>query len=101
MEQVLQQIGWPLRGSSLQRRGPCPIHATKDDRHRCFSVHLGKQIFQCFDADCAAQGNALDLWAKWRRLPLYEAAIDLAQTFNLDPYGNREEEPVSPPHKPR
>src|SRR5262245_28746287 len=42
MEQVLAQLGWlsKLKGSGPQRRGPCPVHADHDVRHRSFSVHL-------------------------------------------------------------
>jgi hypothetical protein len=58
-----------------------------------FSAHLGKHIFQCFHAECRAQGNVLDLWAAVHQLPLYEAALRLAETFHLP--RNREEEPVS------
>lgn len=106
MEQALGQLGWlaSLQGTPPQLRGPCPLHGQQQDR-RCFSVHLTKQIFRCFHKDCAAQGNVLDLWAAARHLPLYDAALDLANTFHLDPYGNREEEPVLPlpiaePHNP-
>jgi len=48
-----------------------------------FSVNLGKNIFQCFHAACGAQGNVLDLWAAVHHLPLYEAAVQLAETFQL------------------
>jgi len=40
----------------------------------------------------AAHGNVLDLWAAVQGLPLYEAALHLAETFGLR--RNREEEPV-------
>jgi CHC2 zinc finger len=94
MEQVLQQLGLShtLRGRGLQRRGPCPIHSQPNEKKATFSAHLGKHLFQCFDAECRAQGNVLDLWAAVHRLPLYEAALHLAQTFQLP--RNREEEPV-------
>jgi transposase len=94
MEQVLQQLGLlqTLRGRGLQRRGPCPIHGQGNDSQPTFSAHLGKGLFQCFHATCGAQGNVLDLWAAVRKLSLYEAALDLAQTFQLP--RNREEEPV-------
>jgi len=94
MEQVLQHLGlFPqLRGRGQQRRGPCPVHSQPTDAKRTFSVHLGKNAFQCFYAECAAKGNVLDLWAAIRRLPLYEAALDLAETFQVP--RNREEEPV-------
>jgi transposase len=95
MEQVLQQLGRldGLRGRGLQRRGPCPIHGQATDTQPTFSAHLGKNIFQCFHADCGATGNVLDLWAAVHRLPLYEAALHLAETFHLP--RNREEEPVT------
>jgi DNA primase len=85
LEQVLRELGWwdCLRGSSVQRRGPCPIHGAKETNSRCFSVNLHKNIFQCFDAACAAKGNVLDLWAKRHRLPLPDAARNLAQRFTL------------------
>jgi hypothetical protein len=58
-------------------------------------VHLGKGVFQCFQAGCRAQGNVLDLWAAVHQLPLYEAALHLAETFRLP--RNRAEEPVGEP----
>jgi transposase len=94
MEQVLERLGIlsNLRARGQQRRGPCPIHSQPTDRRRTFSAHLGKNLFQCFHADCAAHGNVLDLWATLHHLSLYEAALDLADTFHLR--RNREEEPV-------
>jgi transposase len=94
MEQVLQQLGLldTLRGRGLQRRGPCPLHGQPNNTQPTFSAHLGKQFFQCFHADCRAQGNVLDLWAALHQLPLYEAALHLAETFGLP--RNRAEEPV-------
>jgi transposase len=94
MEQVLRHLGLfeQLRGRGLQRRGCCPVHGQPGQGQKTFSVHLGKQVFQCFEASCAVSGNVLDLWAAVRRLPLYEAALDLAATFHLP--RNREEEPV-------
>jgi transposase len=94
MEQALRHLGLfeQLRGRSLQRRGCCPVHSQPGQGQKTFSVHLGKQVFQCFEASCAVSGNVLDLWAAVRRLPLYDAALDLAATFHLP--RNREEEPV-------
>lgn len=85
MEQVLSHLGClsHLKGSGPQRRGPCPVHDDGQERRRSFSVHLGKNIFQCFHRPCAAQGNVLDLWAAVHKLDLYPAAIHLAQTFKL------------------
>jgi transposase len=94
MEQVLRHLGLleGLRGRGQQLRGRCPVHAPARVKEQTFSVHLGKNVFQCFQAECGAQGNVLDLWAALQRLPLYEAALHLAATFHL--CVNREEEPV-------
>jgi transposase len=94
LEQVLRHLGFfdQLRGRRQQRRGPCPVHAQPNDSQKTFSAHLGKNIFQCFHATCAAQGNVLDLWAAVHRMPIYDAALHLAATFHLPM--NREEEPV-------
>jgi transposase len=94
LEQVLAHLGLlgQLHGSGPQRRGPCPVHSHPGDRDRTFSVHLGKNAFRCFQADCGVQGNVLDLWAAIHRLPLYDAALNLAETFGLP--RSREEEPV-------
>jgi hypothetical protein len=104
MEQVLDHLGILalFRGTTRQRRGPCPVHADSPARlpskqHTC-SVQLERNIFQCFQADCAAHGNVLDLWAAVHRLPLYEAALHLAATFQLP--RNREEEPVRTARQP-
>jgi transposase len=95
IEAVLSYLGIlaGLRGSEQQRRGVCPLHGRPEDRNHTFSVHLGKNIFRCFDSGCGAQGNVLDLWAAMKQLPLYEAAQELATTFKLK--RNREEEPVN------
>ena len=68
------------------------MHGQATERTPTFSVHLGKNVFQCFQADCAVHGNVLDFWAAVHRLPLYDAALHLAATFQLR--RNREEEPV-------
>jgi transposase len=94
MEQVLQHLNLldGLRGRGQQRRGPCPIHSQGTSTQPTFSAHLGKNVFQCFQADCGVQGNVLDLWAAVHHLPLYEAALHLAETFQVP--RNREEEHV-------
>ena len=83
IEEVLKHLGYfdPLRGSGPQRRGPCPLHHAPAERHRSFSVHLGKGVFRCFHPECQAQGNTLDLWAAYHRLPVGEAAQSLAETL--------------------
>jgi transposase len=96
MERVLSQLGalHQLRGRGSQRRGACPIHGSQGMGGRPFSVHLGKNIFRCLNPACAKQGNVLDLWAALHHLPLREAAINLAETFQLElapaaSHGNR------------
>jgi transposase len=94
MAKVLQHLGLlaELRGRGQQLRGRCPLHGQPGDKERTFSVNLSKNIYRCFHAECASQGNVLDLWAAVHNLPLYEAGLHLAQTFGL--LRNREEEPV-------
>lgn len=73
-----------FRGSSEQLRGPCPFHAPQSENGRSFSVNLSKNVFQCFKADCEAEGDVIDFWATWQQLPSYDAALHLARTFNLE-----------------
>jgi hypothetical protein len=93
LERVLRHLGLfdDLRGHKPPLRGRCPLHEG-DRRCRTFSVHLDKNLFQCFPAACQTHGNALDFWAAYHRLPIYQAALHLADTFQL--LRNREEEPV-------
>jgi transposase len=77
-----------LRGSSSQRKGPCPLHGPKSDgqkRGRTFSVNLDKNVFQCFQPNCARKGDVIDLWAAVKGVTLRQAAVNLVQTFNLEP----------------
>jgi DNA primase len=86
MTGVLDHLGLSsrLRGNGPQRRGACPLHRG-DARGRTFSVHLEAQVFQCFDPKCAAKGDVIDLRSKLHRMPLKDAALDLVQTFHLEP----------------
>jgi transposase len=95
LERIFSHLGLlhQMHGRGNQRRGPCPIHGQPTDRQHTFSAHLGKNVFQCFQRECAVHGNVLDFWAALHRLPLYDAALHLADTFQLLP--NREEEPVT------
>src|SRR5687768_6838481 len=85
LEQVLKHLGYldRFRGRSAQRYGPCPFHAAKGEGSRSFSVNLKKHVFRCCDPNCQVQGNALDLWALAHRMPLYQAALHLADTYHL------------------
>ena len=94
IEQVLCHLNLrsELSGRGPQLRARCPLHSQAGAKDRTFSVHLGKNIFQCFDPECATHGNVLDLWAALHNLPLYEAAVHVAGTFGL--LRNREEATV-------
>jgi DNA primase len=83
IEQVPRHLGHldPLRGFGPQRRGPCPLHDPPSHPHRSFSVHPRKGVFRCFHPECQAQGNTLDLWAAYHRLPVGQAAESLANIF--------------------
>jgi transposase len=90
LRQVLQHLGVLHRfrnssGWGSQLRGPCPLHQSRSERGRTFSVDLQRNIFRCFHPSCAAQGNVLDLWAAYHDLPLHEAALHLAETFGVIP----------------
>lgn len=87
IEEALRRLGnWQATArNGAQLRGPCPIHGSRRPTSRSFSVNLERNIFQCFAPACQAHGNVLDLWAAVRQLDLYEAALDLAQTFAIEP----------------
>ncbi len=99
MERILRHLGYfdRLRGNGAQCRGPCPVHGAKRAKGRTFSVHLGKNVFQCFHPPCQAAGNVLDLWCAVHQLTPYDGALHLAQTFGLELTPNRDEEPVTEP----
>ena len=86
LHRVLDHLGLSarLRGSGPQRRGPCPIHRG-DARGRTFSVNLDQSVFHCFDTTCGRKGDVIDLWAALHGRSLREAALDLVQTFGLEP----------------
>jgi len=56
-------------------------------------VNLSENLFQCFDTRCEAKGDAIDLWAKLHGRSVREAALELVQTFHLEPAPK----PSSPP----
>lgn len=83
MADVLTQIGYPLNPAAAQFRGKCPLHDPSVGRGKPFSVSFKRDVFRCFESSCQKQGNVLDFWSHYRGLPLYEAALDLAQTFQI------------------
>jgi hypothetical protein len=46
-------------------------------------------VFHCFDSRCGQQGDVLDLWAALHQLDLRTAALELVQTFDLEPAPTR------------
>lgn len=76
--------GARLKGTGAQRQDPCPIHRG-NGRSRTFSVNLEQHVFHCFDKGCGAEGDVIDLWARLHGLSLRDAAVDLVQTFHLEP----------------
>jgi transposase len=83
---ILDHLGLSsrLRGSGSQRRGPCPLHRG-DGRGRTFSVNLAENVFCCHAKGCGQQGDVIDLWAALHHQSLRAAALDLVQTFDLEP----------------
>lgn len=94
IQSVLERLGFwdSMKGSGPQRRGPCPLHDRPDQPHRSFALNTAKNVYRCFHPECQSKGNALDLWAAVHRLPIYDAALHLAQTLNLHPYPKGTEE---------
>ncbi len=86
LARVLDHLGLTarLKGPGPQRRCACPIHRG-DARGRTFSVNLDDNVFHCFDAQCGAKGDLIDLWAALHGQSLHAAALDLVQTFDLEP----------------
>lgn len=86
LARVLDHLGLTprLRGSGVQKRCACPIHRG-DGRGRTFSANLDDNVYQCFDAKCGSQGDAIDLWAALHKQTVREAALDLVRTFDLEP----------------
>jgi transposase len=86
LARVLDQLGLTprLRGSGPQRRCACPLHRG-DARGRTFSVNLDASVWQCFAKECGRSGDVIDLWAAVQGLSLRAAALELVQTFGLEP----------------
>jgi transposase len=86
LARVLDQLALSarLRGNGPQKRCPCPLHRG-DARGRTFSGNLDSNVFQCFAKECAQKGDVIDLWAALHGMTLRHAALDLVQTFALEP----------------
>ncbi len=67
-----------------------PLHGAEREHSRSFAVNVSKNVYRCFHAECAGR-NVLDFWAAAHNLSLYKAALDMAETFQLETTRNREE----------
>ncbi len=82
IEAILSWMKWEASSRvGDQHRGPCPlctasrIEPPRPGARREFSVNTQRNIYRCFR--CGSVGNALDLWSRYRKLPLYEAAQEI------------------------
>lgn len=81
IEDLLSRMSWkPTERHGHQLRGPCPFCALASDTressaNRCLSVNTRRNIFRCFR--CKRSGNALELWAAYRGLNIYQAAREI------------------------
>ena len=85
IEDLLRWMSWnPAERHGHQLRGPCPFCRLATDgrestgarsHSRCFSVNARRNIFRCFR--CRRSGNALELWAAYRGLNIYQAAREI------------------------
>jgi len=84
IRRVLELLGYQAalhRGP--QWRGPCPICSYGVGTERCFSVHVVRDLFQCFQ--CKQSGNQLDLWAYFSGLSLHPATLELCHRLDVEP----------------
>ena len=83
MEQVLDQLGFhPTSRAGNQLHGPCPVHRSTSARRRTFSVNLETGRYFCHK--CHSKGNQLELWAAVRKLPIYEASLNLCDILGRE-----------------
>jgi len=83
LQQVLQLIDWKaVSQNGPQQRGPCPVHQSTNSHSRSFSVHLEKNVYQCFG--CNSHGNQLDLAAAVLGLELYAVARELCHRLQIE-----------------
>jgi len=82
IEEILSWMNWDATSRvGDQLRGPCPFctarqtNTSSTDPRRTFSVNTQRNIYRCFR--CVSGGNALDLWASYRKLSIYAAAEEI------------------------
>ena len=86
----------PLIHRGLQWRGPCPIcsNGILAEKDRCFSVHITRDLFQCFR--CQRSGTQLDLWVHLSGLSLHPATLDLCRRLGVEPIPLANPQPPNP-----
>lgn len=114
---LLERIGWTsTEGRGAQLRGPCPLpgcqlpnreskmpNAISPRKDRSFSIHVSKNVYQCFR--CGSAGNALNFWQTYRATSLHEAAKELnhaLETSNCTSHSSnpaKQQPPLSHPAK--
>jgi len=83
MRQVLDLMAFePQHCRGDQWYGGCPWHDSQSHRPRHFSVNLASGRYYCHR--CQRHGNQLELWAAFRRQPLYPASINLCQQLGIE-----------------
>jgi hypothetical protein len=87
MQRLLDHLGLTsrLKGSGPQRRCACPVHRGDPGAPGHLQREPGLNRYQCFDATCQSQGDVIDLWAALHQQDLRTAALDLVETFGLEP----------------
>jgi DNA primase len=79
---VLCRMGWRRRTQkNHEARGPCPFHNLIGDKSRSFAVDLAADKWYCHR--CKIGGDVIDLYATWKGLGAYEAALALCEEFHL------------------
>jgi DNA primase len=83
MEEVLNLLGFvPSRRTGDQWSGRCPLHESQSGRRTSFSVNVTLRRYHCHA--CDSQGNQLELWAAFTRLPLHPASLDLCRALGRE-----------------
>lgn len=83
MVEVLRLVGFhETSRSGPQAHGCCPVHGSKSEQSRSFSVNLQTSRYYCHR--CKSRGNQIELWKSVRKMTLHAAAIDLCRAAGRD-----------------
>lgn len=82
IQNVLNMMGWRRRTLKCgTARGPCPFHSGPLDKSRSFAVNYDTDRWYCHR--CKDGGDVIDLYARWKGLGTYEAAVKLCEERKL------------------